>query len=170
MDSIKLLQWNCRSITANLDHLQQYLCENLFHVLCLQSLNCHFSKLPKVDGYYFPPIVNKQADNRKVYTATYVHTSLSYDLINPPAALPKTVHMSSINLKAGKQNICLLNCYIPVTPKPDDVTWLSAVDCSKPTLLVGDFNSRHPLWDKSAEEMNISQKTSERELYLNEIT
>ena len=157
MGVLKILQWNCRSINSSIDELRQFLHEKPHQVLCLQSLNCQKHKLPKLDGFYFPPIVNKPADNNKVYTATYVHTSLSYSLIQPAYNVPGTVHMSLINLKANSNELCLLNCYIPSTPSSKDVMWLQSIDTSFPTLLVGDFNSRHPLWDKSAEKMHINQ-------------
>ena len=49
--SLRVLQWNCRSLLNKIDFLTGYLYDGN-DVLCLQSTNCPMGGLPRLDGYY----------------------------------------------------------------------------------------------------------------------
>ena len=79
-DRLSILQWNCRSIITNLSCFSQYVSNNDHHVLSLQSLNVKKNKLPKLKGYFFPPIINSESftNNAKLSNAIYIRDDLYY--------------------------------------------------------------------------------------------
>ena len=55
--NISILQWNCRS-KCYIDYLVHFLqsCKHRYDVVALQSLNCFKKDLPRLDGFFNPPV------------------------------------------------------------------------------------------------------------------
>lgn len=82
---LKILQWNCRSLNINLHYLIQYINQSCCHVICLQSINCLSKKLPKIEGYHYPPITEKTSRaEEKIYTATYIKVEIIHEIYSSP--------------------------------------------------------------------------------------
>lgn len=76
VDTIKILQWNCRNIHTNLDQFNQFLDKNQSDIICLQSVNRKASDLPFFEGFYYPPYY-KTNENQKVSIATYIRSNIT---------------------------------------------------------------------------------------------
>ena len=71
-NNIKIFQWNARSIDKNINYLIQHLSENNYHLLLIQSLNVNLYKLPKLSGYFYPPIINHVKKDEKIKTCKHI--------------------------------------------------------------------------------------------------
>lgn len=146
-DKLQCLQWNCRS-KNNFDYLKDFLVCNSFHVIALQSLNCKRSVLPKLDGYFFPPVIDYNYFHNKVQVATYFSCQTDYTVVKSPAFSKKSRLYSccaSIDLENTKLNV--VNCYYPEGVSKGDADWLENLENSKDWIIMGDFNAHHILWE-----------------------
>jgi ribonuclease HI len=118
----------------------------------LQSLNVPFHSLPKINGYYYPPVVSEE--NGKVMVATYINSSLTYTTVQVPID-PIDCRFSycavSIPTKRNKP-VSLINVYYPEgSTKKEQVAWLTKLSPSDGSWIVaGDFNVSNYLWDSGA--------------------
>jgi ribonuclease HI/exonuclease III len=149
--SFKVLQWNSRSLLANLLQFQHHLLSSDYSVIALQSVSSSFRKLPKFPNYYYPPLFTCDKNSGKVQTAIYIRSDLAYSALNSPE-LPKNVnslHFTGVSVKINHQ--CTLNIvsvYYPQGPKDDDTDWLKHLTLSGGSwLIVGDFNAHAPFWE-----------------------
>ena len=77
--NLVVLEWNCRSY---LDYLTHYLSQHSVHVLCVQSPACHRGDLPKIDGYYYPPVSGFHPSiSGRVGTVTYVQIGCKFETV-----------------------------------------------------------------------------------------
>ena len=123
--NINILQWNCRSISTNLEYLKQELASRECHVLLLQSLSVKKQNLPKLEQFYYPPIVNECQANDKVMTAIYIFAGLEYKLRQMPIpSNTENISSCAVIIKFNKQLI--LNCasvYLPTGPNDKNTEW-----------------------------------------------
>ena len=146
--NFKVLQLNCRSIKTNFLQLDQFVAENQFSVLALQSLNVESDKLPKIDSYYYPPV--HDFNSAKIQTAIYVRCNLKYHILNPsPITKEDDIFHVSISVKLNNNtNINIISVYLPKGPIDDNSDWLkSSAFSNGKWLVLGDFNAHSPLWD-----------------------
>ena len=69
---LSVIQWNCRSVTGKVPFLTDYLRDHpQTDLLLIQSLGVEPRALPRLDGFYFPPVTS--CENGKAQTATYVY-------------------------------------------------------------------------------------------------
>lgn len=61
-----------RSVSTNLPYLIQHLASNMYQALILQSLNVKKNKLPKLPGFYYPPVYEQVEDTSKISAAIYI--------------------------------------------------------------------------------------------------
>ena len=50
------MQWNCRAVKSNAAQLIQHISHVDYEILSLQSLHCRPGDLPRLEGYYYPPV------------------------------------------------------------------------------------------------------------------
>ena len=153
-NSLRIFQWNCRSILQNASLLVQFLSQNDFHVLALQSLNTTSSKLPKLPNFSYPPIFEADPSTGKVYTAIYIHTHLSYNICSyPPSNPADNFYSCAITLKYDDINLNVASIYLPKGPSDSNTDWLKCLPqkFSGKWVITGDFNAHSPFWDKGCE-------------------
>ena len=145
--NLKILQWNCRSISRNLPYLIDYLSKGSYAILCLQSLNCHYSKLPKLDGFYYPPVRGETLDKTRVGTAIYIKIGLAFQHVPSPVRdLPGTAISCAIKLQLVNREINICNIYHPIPDRQG--SWTDRFP-NPGWLVVGDFNIHSQVWDKN---------------------
>lgn len=140
---VSLIQWNCRSISTNLDQFTQFLhsLPETPSLLCLQSLNVRKQGLPTLKDYYYPPFFS--LDGNKVRTATYVKNTLQVS----PCQKPGDFFGNACEVTlSNKETLTVVNVYFPRgCVKTEDTHWLTTLPASK-CLVVGDFNAHHSMW------------------------
>ena len=148
-----LSQWNCRSITNKAPIFQKWLDENGSDVILLQSLAVKANSLPRLNGYYYPPVYVEDF-NQKVQVATYVSTKLNYDVttLPDPQSLVRLYRCAITIAVKGCNPLNIVNVYYPDgIPNGDKASWLESLDNSREWIIGGDFNCRHLLWDPTAD-------------------
>lgn len=149
-EKLRILQWNCRSLNSNLHYLIQKLNHTVYQILCIQSPNCLRRKLPKIEGYYYPPVTEeiKNSDG-KVQTATYIKINIIHEMLPPPVPThpDQPIYSNLVNVTFLTKKVKILNLYAPNSIHPDGLTWMSALDRGG-WVVAGDFNIHHFLWSK----------------------
>jgi ribonuclease HI/exonuclease III len=152
VNQLSLLQWNCRSIQNKTHVLANFLKEHFFHVLLLQSLNCSFFQLPKLDGYYYPPVCD--TENGRVMTATYVSISITYTSFAIPVdSVDCRLSVCGVSIPSGKHCTKIVNVYYPSGSKESkQVDWIvNKINSEEASWIIGgDFNVSNRLWDSDA--------------------
>ena len=143
-DKTKILQWNCRSARQNFPYLVNFLTSNdNYEILCIQSLNCKPSAIPKLSGYCYPPFYKTDTAGR-VGVATYVTPNVIVSAVETVPIIGATSIVTEIIYKHKKLKIA--NIYIPrLDPSASWIEAVSSPDCS--WIITGDFNVRSELWE-----------------------
>ena len=155
------MQWNCRSIFTNQSCFSQYISNNTYHVLSLQSLNVKKNKLPKFKGYFFPPIINSESFtiNAKVSTAIYIRDDLDYVFCQSP--VPKNtndVFSAAVQIKINKTTSAnILSVYYPTGPNNTNSEWLRSINITSNWIITGDFNAHSPIWDTGRSDVTCAR-------------
>ena len=76
--TLNIMQWNCRSLVTNLHYLKDYVKNQSPQIVSLQSLNVRQNKLPKLEGYFYPPVTQFIKINCKVSAAIYIRNDVDY--------------------------------------------------------------------------------------------
>eukprot|EP00745_Piridium_sociabile_P040864 TRINITY_DN7953_c0_g1_i4.p1 TRINITY_DN7953_c0_g1~~TRINITY_DN7953_c0_g1_i4.p1 ORF type:complete len:1264 (+),score=154.07 TRINITY_DN7953_c0_g1_i4:321-4112(+) len=143
---VNILQWNCRSIKRNLPYLINYLSKNKLDILCMQSLGCASGDLPKIGGYYYPPVHGLFPSRGKVGTATYIKIGLKYEsVLFELSDGSNTAACCTIRVQCIHKAIHISNIYYPQADK--EGLWAEGF-ASREWLVVGDFNVHSRLWDR----------------------
>ena len=152
MEKLSIFQWNCRSLNTNFQYLTQYLHENQHPLVCLTSLNVNWKNLPKITGYYYPPVFSCKNVDEKIGAAIYIRTDIDYMHQNSP--IPKDyedVYSIAVKIKVNNTlNINIVSAYYSKGPKDDNIQWLRKLDEKENYIITGDFNAHSPLWDHNA--------------------
>lgn len=148
--NLTVLQWNCRSLNKNILYLTQFLSQNKCDVLCIQSPLCYFNKLPNLEGFYYPPVIDLKDKGKWLKVVTYIKCGLSYEAIKSPVTPNPLGHSCAVQIpsKYGKK-INLVNVYYPKgCSKIEDSAWLTELnENAGHWMIVGDFNDHHNMWD-----------------------
>lgn len=146
---LRIVQWNCRSITGRCDHLQRHIREFAPDVLMLQSLHVAKRQLPRLPGFHYPPVYG--AEGGRVMVATYLSDRLQYRDRASPAIAPADCRLTTCAVdvvQREKRPLTLVNVYYPAgSQKHDHVGWMSGLEDSCDWLVAGDFNVHHKSWD-----------------------
>jgi len=152
-DLINVCQWNCRSISTNLLQFENYLLNNNFSVLALQSLNVIPAKLPKLINFYYPPVYTTNKSTNKVQTAIYIRSNLQYSYISLSSFTPADidVFITGVTVKFNDHfQLNILSVYYPCGPKNENTDWMKHLDTStNKWLILGDFNAHAAFWDNN---------------------
>ena len=142
-NQLVVLQWNCRSLNRNVDYLVHYISQNQVDILCVQSPCCRRGDLPKIDGYYYPPVSHGHPSvGGREGTVTYIKSNLNYTTID--SKLEADASICSIEIKLKNKNIKIHNIYYPAGDEEGE--WLK-FQSSGNCLVVGDFNKHSALWE-----------------------
>ena len=159
-ENITIFQWNCRAISKRIDYFTQYLSKEDHHILLLQSLFCSRSKLPKLPGYYYPPLIDHLTSTKHVNVAIYIRDDLEYQCCKSPVPLDSdNVFSAAITLKINdKESINLASVYYPRGPSNTNCSWLKEMNVEKELWVIGgDFNCHSKLWDKGTNKSNSNK-------------
>ena len=144
---VKVLQWNVRSINTAKDYLVQYLKDNDFDLLLLQSLNCKIKDLPVLNGFCYPPTYD--CINNRVSVATYISRTLSTNTKKFSPTANGAFTWVQVQRERGVINV--LNGYFPKQDKEGQ--WVNKVEKEGGSwLIAGDFNSHSILWEDDCTE------------------
>ena len=151
---LQIMQWNCRSIERNLDQLLQFLSIKPCKILSLQSLNIKKEKLPKIKGFFYPPVYNIDKNTLRVNTAIYIKSDLNYIQVTPPIP-PTATNISACAIKTQIMNtLCtIISIYLPKGPNDTNTEWLKYLNDTPNNkadkfIVNGDFNAHSPFWEK----------------------
>lgn len=151
--NLKILQWNCRSLGTNQSYLVDFLHSNNCDVLLIQSTKLAKHKLPTLEGFFYPPIVDLDSTENLCLVATYISKSTNYTAIKSPVtAGPSRLSSCAIQIyQRNNKPVNIVNIYYPEgCNEKEDTLWLTELaDNSANWFIGGDFNSRHPLWDNN---------------------
>ena len=147
---LSILQWNSRSLRRNLPFLKHHITQNNYDILCIQSPNCFSPNLPKLEGYYYPPVRSSFRDRPKFLGAvTYIKTGIPYTINKTDlVGQSPTAAGCAIEVTCSGQTIKVANIY---QPKPDPQgLWVPLITGSN-WVVTGDFNVHHPFWERGAD-------------------
>ena len=132
-----ILQWNCRSIKANLEELNLLLNERKPVAVCLQETYLKDSDTftLKYHSCYFKHFSGN--DKASGGVAVIVNNSIKLDT---------TLQAVAVSISVNK-TITLCSVYLPPS-SPVDIKKVEHLinQLPKPFILMGDFNSHHTLW------------------------
>ena len=150
LENFSIFQWNCRTLTTNFQYLVQYLSVNQHPIVCLTSLGVKWKSLPKITGYFYPPVFSCKTMEDKIGAAIYIRTDMEYQ--HTPSPIPKNYEdVSSIAIKLkinNSKHVNIISVYYNKGPKDDNIGWLRTLDSKEKYIITGDFNAHSPLWDK----------------------
>jgi ribonuclease HI len=158
--SLKIFQWNCRSISANLLQFENHIYSEKYAILALQSLNVVSQKLPNLKNYFFPPLCHCDKDSKKVQTALYIRCDLEYEKINdfPIPTDTESTFYTSARVKIQEHILNVISVYLPRGPRGDNTDWLKSIRVSdKKWMLLGDFNAHSPFWDSECSHVTCNR-------------
>lgn len=115
----------------------------------IQSVNSKKADLPKLDNYYYPPVISYTKQGERVSVATYIHCKLDYTLISSPAVTQnsgKRLFSSAVEISLGGLPLGIVNCYYPSGTDEGGTGWINLLPPTRRWLVLGDFNEHHPLW------------------------
>ena len=151
-NSLRILQWNCRSIFTNIDQLQQELSENFYDILALQSVGTVRKPLPYIQGYYTPYKNAFQKGDKKIRTAFYVKKGITSSLTKIKGisdSLAITIEME------GNDPVTIINTYLPTGVENEThLDWLKNLKQGR-FIIIGDFNAKSNLWDPCAKNSDL---------------
>ena len=143
LNKLRILQWNIQGVRAKQTELQTMLSDNSITIACIQETlleNCEWNPPKNFSVERSPHIAGE--GNRGV--AVLVHNTIPYTRLNINTTLEAvavTTHQTQ------SYTFCSLylspNRNIPKGDLEDLIKQLPS-----PFLILGDFNAKHPLWDR----------------------
>jgi len=105
-----------------MDELTLFLSQRNYDVLCIQSPNCRKHDLPKIEGYYYPPVMGKHPTHQVTAVATYICSNCSYETL--ALCIPGDRGHCVILLDTQEGPVKILNIYLP---RVADAQWVEDV-------------------------------------------
>ena len=120
-----------------------------FEVVCLQSLACLPGNLPRLEGYYYPPVVGPVSPRDKVMACIYIRHNVLFSN-EPNITGPPNGYTCGVRVRVqGQLDFMIVNCY---TPQPcTSFDWLTELGGKGRCLVTGDFNVRDSSWERDYE-------------------
>ena len=111
--------------------------------MCVQSPACRRGDLPKIDGYYYPPVSGLHPSiSGRVGTVAYVKTGCKFETI--ASQLEAEASICSIKIEQTTRHVTVHNVYYPECDGEGE--WLKHHSDSH-CPVVGDFNQHSVLWE-----------------------
>lgn len=147
LSSMRILQWNCRSIAPKLSEVTYLLNKNNVVVSAISESWLRPGSRFRVPGF---ACVRDDRDDGYGGCAILVKNNFIFSVVDLPA------HSDSWNAVAVRvQDITYLSLYIP-SPSPSLFNELSVIlsSLSRPCIILGDFNSHHGAWGSHTNDTN----------------
>ena len=161
---LKILQWNCQGLRSKAVELEKYCHDNDISVLALQEAQFPKGKEVTIRGFE-PALITRRnigrtgGNTRGGDVAIFVKQGLKYKKVMDKPLPPNdnTTEWVAVEMLLDKKPITIHNIYIPPIRSGAtdqrlnnfDPTFLPDGD---DTIIVGDVNAHHPIWDDSLED------------------
>ena len=125
--------------------------------MCVQSPQLKTRDLPRLDGFYFPPVSSTRAGTEKAGTATYLKIGLQYTEADR-ALGTGAGSLCAVSVQLENKTINILNLYYPAGDSEGEwINFHGDPNC----LVVGDFNEHSAMWEDgyTKTESRISRKS-----------
>lgn len=110
----------------------------------MQSIGSSKFNLPNLDNFYKPYFTYDPLNNKKIQTATYFRNHFSINIPDKFTFTPGGVY--EIMMQNGTP-VTIFNVYLPIGINDNkDLDWLDQIPKNN-TIITGDFNAHHSLWD-----------------------
>ncbi len=115
----------------------------------MQSLACPPGNLPRLEGYYYPPVVGPVSPRDKVMACIYIRHNVLFSN-EPNITGPPNGYTCGVRVRVqGQLDFMIVNCY---TPQPcTSFDWLTELGGKGRCLVTGDFNVRDSSWERDYE-------------------
>ena len=143
------MQWNCRAVKRNAAQLIQHVSHVDYEILSLQSLHCRPGDLPRLEGYYYPPVCGPVAPDGRVMVCIYIKLNVQASEVAETSGPPNGYSCAVRVRVKGRADFTVVNCYTPA--KCTTFQWLSEVGGGSRCLVTGDLNVRDSSWEKGFE-------------------
>ena len=159
---LRILCWNAEGLRPKTSELQSWLPTANPDILAFQE--CQFGRTPIRLAGYQPPVVTRRARGRTAAStkggdvALYVRAGLHFTCItgSPVAPTDDTTEVCGVRLLGLKEDLTIINIYRPPirTGEADERQDRFDPNClpaDNSTVILGDVNAHHPLWDHGCE-------------------
>ena len=120
-----------------------------YEILSLQSLHCRPGDLPRLEGYYYPPVCGPVTPAGRVMVCIYIKLNVQASEVAETSGPPNGYSCAVRVRVKGRADFTVVNCNTPA--KCTTFQWLSEVGGGSRCLVTGDFNVRHSSWEKGFE-------------------
>lgn len=147
---LKFLQYNCNGITSKIDEILKFMHDNGIKVAAIQETKLtEKSQFPSMKSGH--TIVRKDRGVGGGGLAFIIEESVLYKTtpLPNPSNNDQTIEQQCITIFSGTSEINIINIYIPPTgscPSGYKASISHLLDLQN-SILVGDLNAHHPLWD-----------------------
>ena len=145
-----IYQWNTNGLITHFQEFKHTIQTLQPHIMCVQETHLKPSDHYTLQFYPYTLIrKDHPACTRRGGVATYIKHNIPHKDTTPNT----TSDIQTLEIYINSQTITLINCYFP--PADDNFdTKLNDLDhilnnTHTPIILLGDFNSHHPLWESS---------------------
>ena len=159
---LRILCWNAEGLRPKLAELQSWLLTGKADILAIQE--CQFGKAPSRVAGYQPPIITRRTRGRTAAAgakggdvALYLKAGLQFTPLTERRLAPAddSTEVCGVRL-LGPKPLDILNIYRPpIRPgeadERQDAFDPNFLPSDDNTIIVGDLNAHHPLWDTECE-------------------
>ena len=157
---LHIIGWNAEGLRTKVPELQSWLPSVRADVVCIQEAQFSTRTATRIPGFQ-PPVFTRRERGRTTGAATakggdiaiYVRGGIPFSPLTDHLVAPAndSTEVCGVHL-LGKTPLTILNVYRPPirrsqTDQRQDHFDPSALPISGDTIVLGDFNAHHPLWD-----------------------
>ena len=154
--TLKILQWNCKSIKENIDRRCELICliySQQPHIACIsETWLTEDTNLPKINGY---STIRKDRTNRGgggLLMLIRDDVVITHTQIDIPQAC--NIEAQAIEVKLLHEKVKLLHLYNPPPNAEINNFQHLTSQLGRKYIIVGDLNAHHTNWDPFIEENN----------------
>ena len=147
INSLLLLLWNARSITAKLDEFKKILDDNKPHISCITETWLKNKDTIKLNGY---DVIRKDRDFGRTAggVAFIINKHLHYQTLNLQHYQNGQIECIAIALHLKKTYINILLCYNPNGNLNETELDFYRKQLTGNIIICGDFNAKHHTWNR----------------------
>jgi exonuclease III len=163
MANVKIMQWNINGLFAKFGEFKNHLNQYPYDFLCLQETRVKTTKDIRIYGY---TIERKDRPNNSAHSGGGLVIAIKNGISYTNIDIKDDHDTMAIKFYNKNTPYILINTYIPPhTTGPIICSRLQKIEASLTSpnyIIVGDFNSKHPLWGSS----NIDAKGRELQRFI----
>ena len=140
-----ILHWNVNSLMKHQDELITYLNETKPDVICLNETKLRSRPAPNLPGYNIAARsdrTNNLGGGTSIYTKEGIHTS---------DVTTEEEDCCATEIEIQKQKVTIISAYWGFIRQPSTQKIQQLIQ-GKEAILLGDFNAKHPTWEKTCNE------------------